>query len=101
MVVDDLIRGRVLFNNEELDDLIIEQSEWTGNYMDNHVNNAVKWSKSQQGVEFIKLSKAEKAKWDAKLAFLNDKWVKGAKEKGLPAQNIVDYISMLIKKYAM
>ncbi len=83
-----------------MNDLILEQSEWTGNYMDNHVNAAIKWSKSQQGVEFIKLSKAEKAKWDAKLSFLSNKWVKGAKEKGLPAQNIVDYISMLIKKYS-
>ncbi|MCP3954590.1 MAG: TRAP transporter substrate-binding protein [Desulfobacterales bacterium] len=83
-----------------MNDLILEQSEWTGNYMDNHVNEAIEWSRSQQGVEFIKLSKAEKAKWDAKLAFLSDKWVKGAKEKGLPAQNIVDYLGMLIKKYS-
>ncbi len=83
-----------------MNDLILEQSEWTGNYMDNHVDKAVEWSKAQQGVEFIKLSKAEKAKWDAKLAFLSDKWVKGAEAKGLPAQNIVDYIGMLVNKYS-
>ena len=84
-----------------MNDLVLEQSEWTGNYMDNHVNKAVAWSKSQQGVEFIKLSKKEKAQWDAKLEFLTDKWVKGAKAKGLPAQNIVDYMDMLIKKCSM
>jgi TRAP-type C4-dicarboxylate transport system substrate-binding protein len=84
-----------------MNDLVLEQSEWTGNYMDNHVNKAVAWSKSQQGVEFIKLSKKEKAQWDAKLEFLTDKWVKGAKAKGLPAQNIVDYMDMLINKYSM
>ena len=84
-----------------MNDLILEQSEWTGNYMDNHVDNAIKWSKAEQGVEFIKLSKAEKAKWDAKLEFLSDKWVKGAETKGLPAQNIVDYIGMLVNKYSM
>ena len=84
-----------------MNDLVREQSEWTGNYMDGHVNKAIAWSKSQQGVEFIKLSKAEKAKWDAKLDFLTAKWVKGAEAKGLPAQNIVDYIEMLIKKYSM
>ena len=84
-----------------MNDLILEQSEWTGNYMVNHVDNAIKWSKTEQGVEFIKLSKAEKAKWDAKLEFLSDKWVKGAEAKGLPAQNIVDYIGMLVSKYSM
>ena len=84
-----------------MNDLILEQSEWTGNYMDNHVDNAIQWSKAEQGVEFIKLSKAEKAKWDAKLEFLSDKWVKGAEAKGLPAQNIVDYIGMLVNKYSM
>jgi TRAP-type C4-dicarboxylate transport system substrate-binding protein len=83
-----------------MNDLIVEQSEWTGNYMDNHVNNAIKWSKAEQGVEFITLSKADKAKWDAKLAFLEDKWVQGAEKKGLPAKNITDYISMLIQKYS-
>jgi len=82
-----------------MDDLIREQSEWTGNYMDNHVNGAVQWSKSQQGVEFIQLSAAEKARWDAKLAFLTDKWVQGADAKGLPASGIVEDIGMLIKKY--
>lgn len=84
-----------------MNDLVVEQSEWTGNYMDNHVNKAVAWSRSQQGVEFIKLSKKEKAQWDAKLEFLTDKWVKGAQAKGLPAQNIVDYMDMLINKYSM
>lgn len=83
-----------------MNDLILEQSEWTGNYMDNHVRSAIKWSKKEEGVEFIKLSKAEKARWNAKLEFLSDKWVKGAKKKGLPAQNIVDYIGMLVNKYS-
>ena len=83
-----------------MNDLILEQSEWTGNYMDKHVSKAISWSKKEQGVEFIKLSSAEKAKWNAKLEFLSDKWVKGAKAKGLPAQNIVDYIGMLVNKYS-
>jgi len=83
-----------------MNDLILEQSEWTGNYMDNHVNESIAWSKAEHGVEFIKLSKAEKARWDAKLGFLADKWVQGAEKKGLPAKNIVDYIGMLVEKYS-
>lgn len=82
-----------------MDDLIVEQAEWTGNYMDNHVKESINWSKKTHNVEFISLSKKEKAKWDKKLQFLNDKWVAGAKEKGLPAKKIVKDIKKLISKY--
>ena len=50
---------------------------------------------------FIKLSDSEKAKWDAKLQPLTDKWVAGAKKKGLPARDIVDDIKRLIDKHSM
>jgi TRAP-type C4-dicarboxylate transport system substrate-binding protein len=83
-----------------MDDLRVEQSEWTGIYMDNHVKDSVAWSKKEQNVEVITLSEEEKARWDAKLDFLTEKWVAGASEKGLPAQAIVDDIQALIKKHA-
>ncbi len=83
-----------------LDDLKVEQSEWTGEYMDNHVKNAMKWAVDEQGVEVIKLSSAEMAKWDAKLQPLTDKWVADAKAKGLPGETIVADIKALIKKYS-
>jgi TRAP-type C4-dicarboxylate transport system substrate-binding protein len=83
-----------------MDKLVVEQSEWTGNYMDNHVKESVSWSKKTHNVEFITLSKKEKAKWDKKLEFLNDKWIAGAKEKGLPAGKIVKDIKKLVSKYS-
>ena len=83
-----------------MEGMIDEQAEWTGNYMDNHVNEAIEWSKKTHNVEFIQLSEADKAQWDAKLQFLTDKWISGAKEKGLPAEAIVGDIQGLIKKYA-
>jgi TRAP-type C4-dicarboxylate transport system substrate-binding protein len=83
-----------------MDDLKIEQSEWTGDYMDNHVKEAMKWAVDTQGVEVIKLSPAEKAEWDGKLQPLTDKWVADAQAKGLPADAIVDDIRALIKKYS-
>ncbi len=82
-----------------MDGMITEQAEWTGDYMDNHVNDAIEWSKTAHKVEFIDLSSAEKEKWNAKLKFLTDKWIKGAKEKGLPAEAIVSDIQGLVKKY--
>ena len=83
-----------------MEDLRIEQSEWTGTYMDNHVKAAMDWSVQDQKVEVIKLSAEEKAKWDAKLQPLIDKWVAGAKAKGLPAEAIVADIRALIKKHS-
>jgi len=82
-----------------MEGMITEQSEWTGDYMDTHVNDAIEWSKTAHKVEFIDLSAAEKEKWNAKLQFLTDKWIQGAKAKGLPAEAIVSDIQGLVKKY--
>lgn len=82
-----------------MDDLRVEQSEWTGNYMDNHVKESVAWSQKEQNVEVITLSSEEKARWDAKLDFLTEKWIADATQKGLPAKAIVEDIRTLIKKH--
>ncbi len=66
-----------------------EQALWTGNYMDNEITKAIAWSKKTNHVKFISLSTAEKAKWDRKLGFIIDKWIKTAKAKGLPAEAIL------------
>jgi TRAP-type C4-dicarboxylate transport system substrate-binding protein len=83
-----------------MDGMVLEQAEWTGDYMDGHVQEAIAWSKKTHNVEFITLSKDEKAVWDAKLQFLTDKWVQGAKEKGLPAEAIVGDLKALVAKHA-
>jgi TRAP-type C4-dicarboxylate transport system substrate-binding protein len=84
-----------------MDDLGTEQSEWTGNYMDNHVNESIAWSKETYQVEFIQLPPEEKARWDALLAPITEQWIKDANAKGFPAEAIVEDIKALIKKYAM
>ena len=83
-----------------LDDLRVEQAEWTGDYMDNHVKEGMAWSVKEQGVEIITLSPEEKAKWDAKLAHITDAWVKSATEKGFKGEQIVNDIKALKAKYA-
>jgi len=70
-------------------DLKEEQSLWTGTYMDEQIKKAIAWSKEANDVEFISLSAGEKSKWDGKLDFITEKWIKGAKEKGLPAEEII------------
>ena len=81
-----------------MDDLGKEQSEWTGKYMDDHVNESLDWSKKTHNIEIIELSPGEKAKWDAKLAPITDKWIKDASEKGLPAKEIVADIQAAAQK---
>jgi len=83
-----------------MDDLRVEQAEWTGNYMDGHVNKAIEWSKSTQNVEFISLSSAQKAQWDAKLQFIAEKWTANAKSKGISGAAIVSDIKSFIAKHA-
>ena len=82
------------------EDLGKEQAEWTGTYMDNHVNESVTWSQKEQGVEVITLTAEQKAEWDKKLQFLTDKWIEEAKAKGLPAEDIIKDIKELTKKYS-
>jgi len=67
--------------------------------MDNHVAEANAWSKSVQKVEFIELPPAEKAKWDAKLIFVTENWIKKANEKGFPGEAIVADIKTFTKMY--
>ena len=81
------------------DDLGTEQSEWVGNYYDNHVKESIEWSKKTYNVEFIELSKEEKAKWDKLIEPIINKWIEDAKAKGLPAEAIVKDIKASIKKY--
>lgn len=84
-----------------MDELIEEQSEWTGAYMDNHVLEAIEWSKQTYQVEFIELSKEEKARWDERLAPLIDAWIKEVEQKGFPAQAIVDDLKAFIQKHSL
>jgi len=72
-----------------MDGMGIEQSFWTGNYMDKHVDKSVEWSKKNHNIEITKLTKKELANWNRLLRPLKDKWITKAKAKGLPARAIL------------
>jgi len=82
-----------------MEGLSVQQAMWTGAYMDNHVAEANAWSKNVQNVEFIELAPAEKEKWDAKLGFVTENWVKKANGKGFPGEAIVADIKTFAKMY--
>jgi len=77
-----------------------QQAAWTGAYMDNHVQVANEWSKTTYNVEFIHLSKEEKAKWDALLQPITDAWIEKAKADGYPAEALVTDIKAFTKMYS-
>lgn len=82
-----------------MEELVVEQALWTGNYMDSHVNEAVAWSKKTHKVEFIELDKKSIVKWNSALSPIINKWIKEAEEKGLDGKGIVDAIYGLISEH--
>ncbi|MBW2038460.1 MAG: TRAP transporter substrate-binding protein [Deltaproteobacteria bacterium] len=83
-----------------MEDLGREQAEWTGKYMDDHVNKSIAWSKKTYDIEVYILPKKEMAKWNKLLEPISDKWVKDAAAKGIPAKKILKDIKKLNKKYS-
>ncbi len=82
-----------------MEEMIPEQAVWTGEYMDNHVNESIAWSKKTYQVEFIQLPAQEKAKWDERLNSITEKWIQNTSQKGFPAETIAADIGALIKKH--
>ena len=82
------------------EELRTQQAAWTGVYMDKHVKQAMSWSKRKQGVKVIRLSKAEKAKWDKLLEPIVNKWIKSAEAKGVPGKTLVGDIKAFMNMYS-
>lgn len=78
-----------------LDGLSREQSEWTGKYMDGHVQESLAWSKEKYAIEVIELSDAALAQIQAQTAPLLEEWKTQAKAAGLPAEAILEDLARL------
>jgi TRAP-type C4-dicarboxylate transport system substrate-binding protein len=83
-----------------IDDMRKEQAIWTGQYVDNHVNEAMKWSKETHKVQVNTLPKAELDKWYALLKPMMNKYLKDYEAKGLPTKAILDDVMELKAKYS-
>jgi TRAP-type C4-dicarboxylate transport system substrate-binding protein len=81
-----------------MDDLGREQAKWTGEYMDNHVREAISWSKEKYDVEVITLTQDQYTNWNSLLDPVRNNWMKKAEKHGFAAQCIVDDIQALAKK---
>lgn len=86
-----------------IDDLGREQAIWTGQYVDNHVKEAMKWSAEtykNPPVQVYKLSPQELSRWYALLKPMTDQYVSEVSAKGLPAKAILEDVMKLKEKYS-
>jgi len=82
-----------------MDGMRKEQTEWTGRYVDGHVNEAIAWSKEKYKVEVIELSSAEKTKMQERLSPLVDDYIQRAGSR-VPAAEIIKDVMALKAKYS-
>ena len=83
------------------DDLRKEQAIWTGQYVDNHVKEALQWSKETfKDFQVFNLSKDELSKWYALLKPMNDRYLKDYEAKGIPTKAILDDVMKSKDKYS-
>jgi TRAP-type C4-dicarboxylate transport system substrate-binding protein len=82
-----------------MDDLRIEQAEWTGKYVDDHVAEALAWSKEKYKHQMIRLPAADKAKIRKLVKPMIDGYVNKVSAQGIPGAEIVADIGKLSKKY--
>jgi len=81
------------------DELCREQSLWTGQYMDGHVQESLAWSKEKYGIEVYHLSDAEMTEARAKLAVMIDQWKEKAQAVGVPVDDVLADLLALKAKY--
>jgi TRAP-type C4-dicarboxylate transport system substrate-binding protein len=83
-----------------IDDLSRDQALWTGQYVDNHVKEAMEWSKKTYNVQVYELSPKEIDRWYSVLKPMTDKYIKDVEAKGLPGKAILEDVLKLKEKYS-
>jgi TRAP-type transport system periplasmic protein len=82
-----------------IDDLRREQALWTGTYVDNHVKEALAWSKEKYKHQLLNLPAAEMAEIQKLLKPMQDNYVKKVTAAGLPGDQILKDATALKDKY--
>jgi TRAP-type transport system periplasmic protein len=77
-----------------------EQALWTGTYVDDHVKEALEWSKQKyKDFQVFELPKADYAEIPKLMQPIIDAYVKKVTASGLPGDQIVKDINALKAKY--
>jgi TRAP-type C4-dicarboxylate transport system substrate-binding protein len=81
------------------DDMKREQAEWTGKYVDDHVQEALAWSKQKYNLQVFELPASDKAQIPKLLNPIIDAYIKKVNALGLPGEQIVKDVMALKAKY--
>jgi TRAP-type transport system periplasmic protein len=82
-----------------LDELRVEQAVWTGDYVDNHVKEALVWSKEKYNHQVISLPAEDKAEIAKLLNPMIQEYIKKVTAQGLPGEQIIKDVNSLKAKY--
>jgi len=82
-----------------IDDMRKEWVLWTGNYVDNHVTEALKWSKEKYNLQIFEIPAAEKTEIPKLIKPLIDEYIKRVTAAGLPGDQIIKDVYALKEKY--
>jgi TRAP-type transport system periplasmic protein len=82
-----------------IDDLRREQAEWTGKYVDDHVKEAITWSKQKYNHQVLNLPATDKADIPKLLKPMIEDYIKRVSGQGLPGDQIVKDVYLLKGKY--
>jgi len=82
-----------------LDQMRREQAEWTGKYVDDHVTEALAWSKANYQHQLFELSAADHEKVAALLKPMTEEYVKRTAALGLDGAKIVSDVQALKKSH--
>ena len=82
-----------------MDDMRKEWALWTGTYVDNHVTEALKWSKEKYNLQIFDLPANEKAEVPKLIKPLIDGYVERVTKAGLPGSQIIKDVYTLQDKY--
>jgi len=82
-----------------IDDMRKEQALWTGDYVDGHVLESLKWSKEKYNLQIHELPATEKAEVPKLIRPLIDGYVERVTKAGLPGNQIMKDVYALQEKY--
>jgi TRAP-type C4-dicarboxylate transport system substrate-binding protein len=82
-----------------IDGMRKEWALWTGNYVDNHVQESLKWSKEKYNLQIFELPASEKAEVPKLIRPLIDGYVERVTKAGLPGNQIIKDVYALKENF--
>lgn len=82
-----------------MNDLVREQAEWTGAYVDAHAAEALAWSEKEYQLQQFRLPPTEQERIATLLAPLTNEYIRKVSAQGLDGEQIVQDVQALKAKY--